>query len=115
MDKISRFQWIARGIVGALIKPNHRLLVGGNVWLSGEHGLKIDREAGIVSISSIFDWFGEDWKTSYGTDEGFAGSNTQKAVLNFISNYVSEEDAAYLKAGDYRLKYLDYDWSLNKQ
>ena len=84
-------------------------------WLTGEHGLKIDREAGIVSISSIFDWFGEDWKPSYGTNEGFTGSDNQKAVLNFITNYVSEEDAAYLRSGDYRLKYLDYDWSLNKQ
>ena len=84
-------------------------------WLTGEHGLKIDREQGTVFISSIFDWFGDDWKTSYSTTEGFAGSDTQKAVLNFISNYVSEEDATYLQAGNYRVKYLDYDWSLNKQ
>ena len=84
-------------------------------WLNGEHGLKIDREAQTVSISAIFDWFGDDWKPSYSTDEGFAGSDTQKAVLNFISNYVSEDDAAYLKEGNYRVKYLDYDWSLNKQ
>lgn len=84
-------------------------------WLSGEHGLKIDREQGTVAISSIFDWFGEDWEASYATTEGFAGSNTQKAVLNFISNYVSEDDAAYLRAGDYRVKFLDYDWSLNQQ
>lgn len=84
-------------------------------WLTGEHGLKIDREQRTVFISSIFDWFGEDWETSYSTTEGFTGSDTQKAVLNFISNYVSEEDAAYLRAGDYRVKYLDYDWSLNKQ
>ena len=84
-------------------------------WINGEHGLKIDRESGTVSISAIFDWFGEDWVASYAPSEGFTGSDNQKAVLNFISNYVSEEDATYLKAGDYRLKYLDYDWSLNQQ
>ncbi|MEM9216601.1 MAG: DUF547 domain-containing protein [Cyanobacteria bacterium P01_F01_bin.150] len=86
-----------------------------NQWLTGEHGLEIDREKGIVSISAIFDWFGKDWEVSYGTTEGFAGTNTQKAVLNFISNYVDEDDAAYLQGGDYQVKYLDYDWSLNKQ
>ena len=84
-------------------------------WLTGEHGIKIDRENKTVFISSIFDWFGEDWEASYSTTEGFAGSDTQKAVLNFITNYVSEEDATYLREGDYRVKYLDYDWSLNKQ
>ena len=85
-------------------------------WLSNPQlGLKIDRQNNTVAISSIFKWFGEDWIPNYGTDEGFAGNDKQKASLNFISNYVSPEDAEYLKAGNYRVRYLDYDWSLNIQ
>ena len=85
-------------------------------WLADpQRGLNIDRQNQIVAISKIFDWYGQDWIPSYGTDEGFTGNKKQKAVLNFISNYVSPEDAEYLKAGDYRVKYLDYDWSLNIQ
>ncbi|NEQ49811.1 MAG: DUF547 domain-containing protein [Leptolyngbya sp. SIO3F4] len=84
-------------------------------WLARPDGLKIDKEAGEVKISKIFSWFGGDWIPSYGVDTGFTGSKEERAVLNFISNYVSEEDRAYLAAGDYKVSYFDYDWSLNKQ
>lgn len=87
-----------------------------NAWLSNpQSGLNIDRENKIVSISAIFNWYGKDWIPSYGTNEGFTGNEKQKAVLNFISNYLSPEDAQYLREGNYRVKYLDYDWSLNIQ
>ncbi|MEM9484841.1 MAG: DUF547 domain-containing protein [Cyanobacteria bacterium P01_F01_bin.116] len=84
-------------------------------WLARPDGLKIDKEAGDVKVSKIFSWFGGDWVPSYGVDSGFAGSKEEKAVLNFISKYVSDEDRAYLEAGDYKVSYFDYDWSLNKQ
>ncbi|MFK8186353.1 MAG: DUF547 domain-containing protein [Phormidesmis sp.] len=85
------------------------------IFLSREEAFKIDRENNVVSLSKIFDWFGQDWVPSFGTDEGFAGSKNEKAVLNFISGYLNEEDSAYLKAGGYDIKYTDYDWSLNIQ
>ena len=66
-------------------------------------------------MSKIFSWFGVDWIPSYGVDSGFTGSEEERAVLNFISNYVSEEDRAYLEAGDYQISYFDYDWALNNQ
>ncbi|MEM9809534.1 MAG: DUF547 domain-containing protein [Cyanobacteria bacterium P01_D01_bin.56] len=84
-------------------------------WLARPDGLKIDKEAGEVEVSKIFSWFGGDWVPSYGVDSGFTGSKEERAVLNFISNYVSEEDSAYLEAGDYKLSYFDYDWTLNDQ
>ena len=84
-------------------------------WLARPDGLEINKEAGEVKVSKIFSWFGGDWVPSYGVDTGFTGSKEERAVLNFISNYVSDEDKAYLEAGDYKLSYFDYDWSLNKQ
>ncbi|MEO0867521.1 MAG: DUF547 domain-containing protein [Cyanobacteria bacterium J06642_11] len=84
-------------------------------WLARPDGLKIDKAAGEVKVSKIFSWFGGDWVPSYGVDSGFTGSKEERAVLNFISNYVSDEDRAYLEAGDYKVSYFDYDWSLNKQ
>ena len=84
-------------------------------WLARPDGLKIDQEAGEVKVSKIFSWFGVDWIPSYGVDSGFTGSEEERAVLNFISNYVSDEDRAYLEAGDYQLSYFDYDWTLNDQ
>ncbi|NJL47894.1 MAG: DUF547 domain-containing protein [Leptolyngbyaceae cyanobacterium SM2_5_2] len=84
-------------------------------WLAGPHGLDIDRNANRVAISAIFDWFGEDWKLQYSVEEGFTGTAKQRATLNFISQYLSAEDQNYLLAGDYKLEYLPYDWSLNRQ
>ena len=85
------------------------------IFLSREEAFKIDRAKGEVSLSSIFSWFGEDWVPQYGTKEGFTGSDNERAVLNFISQYVSPEDQSYLKAGDYKVTYSYYDWSLNRQ
>lgn len=87
-----------------------------NQWLANpETGLRIDRENNQVYLSKIFKWFGEDWLPGYGTDTGFTGGEKQRAVLNFVSNYVSPEDKAYLEAGDYGVTYMDYDWALNQQ
>jgi len=84
-------------------------------WLSSSKGLQIDRTQNRVAISSIFDWFGEDWQTQYTTEGKFTGSTKERATLNFISNYVNSEDKEYLEQGNYKLNYLNYDWSLNRQ
>ncbi|NER19949.1 MAG: DUF547 domain-containing protein [Symploca sp. SIO1B1] len=84
-------------------------------FLESTHGLRIDREDNVVYISSIFKWFGQDWKPTYGVEDKFAGNDNERAVLNYISNYQSSEDKEYLEQGDYKVRYLDYDWSLNKQ
>ncbi|NJN87520.1 MAG: DUF547 domain-containing protein [Leptolyngbyaceae cyanobacterium SL_7_1] len=85
------------------------------LWLASPQGLQIDRANNQVRISQLFDWFGEDWLPNYGTSEGFTGNDKQRAALNFISQYVSEDDRAYLQQGEYELSYLDYDWTLNRQ
>lgn len=84
-------------------------------FLSSDRGLKIDRQEKKVYLSSIFKWFGEDWKPGYGVKDKFTGSDNERAVLNFVSRYVSPSDRSYLEAGQYQINYLDYDWSLNRQ
>jgi type IV secretory pathway TrbF-like protein len=84
-------------------------------WLSSPNGLQIDRTQNRVAISSIFDWFGKDWQTKYAIEGTFTGSAKERSALNFISNYVNPEDKEYLEQGNYKLNYLNYDWSLNRQ
>jgi hypothetical protein len=84
-------------------------------WLASPSGLQIDRTQNRVAISSIFDWFGEDWQTQYAIEGRFTGSAKERSALNFISNYVNPEDKEYLEQGNYNLDYLNYDWSLNRQ
>lgn len=85
-------------------------------WINSPHGIQIDREDNKVSLSAIFDWFGSDWEKDYAIEEGkFTGNTKQRATLNFISQYVSDEDREYLEAGEYEIRYIDYDWNLNIQ
>ena len=84
-------------------------------FITSSQGFEIDREQKIVYLSSIFKWFGKDWIANYGIDNKFTGSKKEKAVLNFISQYLSSQDRQYLEQGNYKISYLKYDWSLNKQ
>lgn len=86
-----------------------------NKFIASEHGFKLDRQKNTVSLSSIFKWYGKDWINSYGIKDQFAGNQKEKAVLNFISDYLSPEEGQYLKSGLYKVVYLNYDWSLNQQ
>ena len=84
-------------------------------FIVSPHGFRIDRSEGRVYLSSIFKWYGQDWEPDYEIDDKFAGNSKQRAVLNFLSSYLNEDDRKYLEVGDYKVRYLDYDWSLNKQ
>ncbi len=64
-------------------------------------GLKIDREKGVVHFSQIFKF---DKKTF--PDGG-------RSAVSFISPFIPPDDADYLRSGDYKVKYLGYDWSVN--
>lgn len=84
-------------------------------FLASPNGLRISRAEGRVYLSSIFKWFGKDWIETYGVEGKFTGSKSERAVLNFISQYLDEVDREYLLQGNYKLKYLRYNWSLNEQ
>ncbi len=77
---------------------------------------RIDRDKKRVYLSPIFKWFGDDFVPTYGTDEKFDGYNrTERAVLNFVTNYLSPEDRDYLTSTKLSIKHLGYDWLLNEQ
>jgi hypothetical protein len=85
-------------------------------FLASENRFGIDRDKGVVYLSAIFDWFAEDFVARYGTgDPNGKRSEKTQAVINFVSRYVSDADADYLATGDYGIKHLDYDWTLNEQ
>ena len=84
-------------------------------FLNHPQGFRIDEANKKVYLSSIFQWFGQDWQKSYQPQQGFQGNDQEKAVLNFISNFLSPPEQDFLQNGDYQVQYFDYDWSLNKQ
>lgn len=63
-----------------------------------EHGLRYDADAGVLYLSSIFDWYAED----------FGGD-----VMAWILPRLPEDLADRLRADEPEIRFLDYDWSLN--
>ncbi len=77
---------------------------------------RIDHENQVVHLSSIFDWFGEDFIPTHGDDPAFRwGDEKEQAVMTYLASYLDDEDVDRLKLGTYEVDYLDYDWSLNDQ
>ncbi|MGH7545603.1 MAG: DUF547 domain-containing protein [Gemmatimonadota bacterium] len=75
--------------------------------------VRLDRETGRVHLSKILDWYGEDFE-EFAPGSGFGDADAEvRGVLAFLSRYLREEDVHYLEAGGYRVRFLDYDWSLN--
>jgi hypothetical protein len=63
---------------------------------------RFDRANKVASLSMIFKWFHDDFSRAAGS------------VLTYITRYVSDPELAQdLMQSDYRIEYLDYDWSLN--
>ncbi|MBI5248739.1 MAG: DUF547 domain-containing protein [Desulfomonile tiedjei] len=85
-------------------------------FLRDPEKFRIDRSNDKVYLSSIFDWFGQDFVKTYGTDKEFKGfSEKERAVLSFVSSYLESADKAYLLKGGFSIEYLKYDWSLNEK
>ena len=63
--------------------------------------VRIDRTKRRVYVSKIFKWYEDDFEVGY--DD----------VADFLADYLPPEDAEYLESTDVKLRYLDYDWTLN--
>jgi hypothetical protein len=86
-------------------------------FLSSPHGFKIDRKKQRVYLSAILQpaWFGREFIDRYGTDKKFKDQlPATRAVLNFLTNYISDKDISFLEVENYSIKYIKYDWRLNE-
>jgi hypothetical protein len=63
---------------------------------------RFDRKNKVAALSMIFKWFDDDFTRAAGS------------VLTYVTRYVSDPELVQdLMQSDYRIEYLDYDWSLN--
>ena len=88
-------------------------------YLARPDGLQIDQSNKIVYLSPIFKmykWHEDAFLKQYGTNKLFREwEPLDRAVLNFVKDYVSSPNSQFLKKEKYTIEYLKYDWKLNEQ
>jgi hypothetical protein len=85
-------------------------------FLSNPQKFRIDVNKATVYLSSILKWFAGDFVNKYGPEQNIAKHNKESsAVLNFVGGYLKQADKDYILQGNFKIKYLKYDWSLNEQ
>ncbi|MGB3535807.1 MAG: DUF547 domain-containing protein [Microcoleaceae cyanobacterium] len=82
-------------------------------FLALDRNFEIDKEENKVYLSSIFKWFGEDFESKHAAENQYTGKEKERAVLNFVNQYLDAQNQTYLTQGEYQISYLNYDWSLN--
>jgi hypothetical protein len=63
---------------------------------------RVDAGARTVYLSPIFKWYGADFEKKHGS------------VLAAMQPYWPKESASALAQGGFKIRYSDYDWSLNQ-
>ncbi len=85
-------------------------------FLSGPLAFRIDTEEQKVYLSAMFELSsrGGEFVEKFATDKKFKDHPpTTRAALNFITNYISENDISFLEVGNYSVKYMKHDWTIN--
>jgi len=85
-------------------------------FLSSPSAFRIDRAKKTVYLSAIFEVSsrGKEIGEKFATDRKFKDHQPPtRAALNFISSYISQNDKSFLEMGEYSVKYMKHDWTIN--
>jgi len=68
-----------------------------------------DKKTNTMTASKIFDWYGEDFA------KGWSGYKSLKGFFGKYAKSLSSDASSQklLKAGNFKIKFLPYDWKLN--
>ena len=85
-------------------------------FLGHPERLWIDKEKCLVFLSSTFKSYREDFLDTHATERKLSDDQrVERATLDFVADYLTPSDRAYLETGDYKVRYLEHDWSLNER
>lgn len=81
-------------------------------FVTDTSNVAIDHSRKTVTLSRIFKWFRKDFIN----DLRWRGLPAQRGLIDYVASIAPEELRQELaNAGDYELKFFEYDWSVNAQ
>jgi len=90
--RLSRTPYTAANLEALLEEQTRR-------FLNEDRNVRIETESRTVTLSKLFDWYGEDF------------GNGQEEILAFVARY--RPDGEVIETGKWRIRYFAYDWSPN--
>jgi len=85
-------------------------------FINNPEKVRLDKKKNILYLSSIFDWYKQDFTASNNVLKKFNKySKKERGVMVFIVNYLPEIEKDFIIKNQPKIKYLNYDWSLNEQ
>jgi hypothetical protein len=80
-------------------------------YLASPHGIVVDNRT--LRVTSIFDWYGDDFVAQYAPRLPGDGPPKTRAILAVVAAFGPPQAAALARSPDVTLRFLDYDWRLN--
>jgi hypothetical protein len=78
--------------------------------------VRLDRPQNVLYLSPIFDWYAADFPASAGSRKNLSEySQAETGIIEFVLKYFPETEQKSFLQNQPKIKYLDYDWSLNEQ
>lgn len=79
---------------------------------------RLDRVGGVLYVSKIFEWYGEDFEDLWGESRvppGSDRSRRHRALVGFFRDQLPADAAEHLRTEPVRIHTLKYDWALNER
>lgn len=90
---------------------DRRLDEAARIYLASREGLRIDGDT--LLVSSLFKWYGDDFVAGYAGQAPAGRDPKARAILGVVIQHGPPAAAALARSGRARVKFLDYDWTLN--
>ncbi len=88
-------------------------------FMDSGRGLRLQRDENTVSLSPILEWYAGDFSGATSATGQFLSraraAISGDSVIEFVINHVGQDLASYIRQQRPKVKYLDYDWTLNSQ
>jgi hypothetical protein len=85
-------------------------------FINNPDKVKLDKKNNVLYLSSIMDWYKEDYPAISGDDELLQHYSQEiRGVIEFVIKYISNDKKEFILANYPKIKFLDYDWILNEQ
>ena len=80
-------------------------------YLASPQGLRTEPD--LLRVSQILHWYGEDFVARFAPESLKAPDRIARAVRGVVARFGPPAAADLARKGSVRVKFLDYDWSLN--